>query len=213
MYLYRMSNAIHDSVVESDNLRKMLNCIADRERLEKLERKLINFIAESFKRHEALILAYITTTNEIHEFVEMAGKDFRIGKIRQLLHKTDVQCTEIIQQFGWMLEYIDSKLTQSNGIKVAAINNYENKLLDLQMSLNQCEIHKKNRKSANLVRKIRIRISSLIEKINNTEKKMPETFVNAMNQIVTSSMHDAEDEDDEDGSDETDENVFDPEDY
>lgn len=57
------------SISETDGFRKMLNYIADRERFENTERQLKNFIAESIKRHEAVILAYIKTTNEIHGFV------------------------------------------------------------------------------------------------------------------------------------------------
>lgn len=107
-----------------------------------------------------------------------------------MLHATDVQCTEITQQFDSMLKYIDTKLMQTNCIKVAAMNNYENVLLNLQQSLNQCEIHKKNRKSANLVRKIRIRINSLVEKINNAEKKIPQNVAKAMKKIVSSEEED-----------------------
>lgn len=130
-----------------------------------------------------------------HSFIELAGKNLRVSKIRQLLHKTDVQCSEIIQQFGWMLKYIDEKLMQTNCVKVSAMNNYENQLLNLQQTLNQCEIHKKNRKSANLVRKIRIRINSLVEKIKNVEKKMPGNVANAISELVNSELDDEEEED------------------
>lgn len=128
--------------------------------------------------------------NFVHRFIELAGKNLRVTKIRQMLHATDVQCTEITQQFDSMLKYIDTKLMQTNCIKVAAMNNYENVLLNLQQSLNQCEIHKKNRKSANLVRKIRIRINSLVEKINNAEKKIPQNVAKAMKKIVSSEEED-----------------------
>lgn len=186
------------SIAETDRLREMLNYIADRERFENTERQLNHFIAESFKRHLALIEAYINTTNEIHEFIELAGKNLRVAKIRQILHKTDVQCNEIIQQFGWMFKYIDAKLMQSNCTNVAAMNDYENHLANLQLSLNKCEIHKKNRKSANLVRKIRIRINSLIDKIKNVETKGLEQASQAIHGILNTEFNvDDVDEDDD----------------
>lgn len=146
-----------------DEFRKMLSYISDRDRLANVERQLNSFIVESFKRLEELILTYITTTNEIHEFVELVGKDFR--RIRHLLHKTDVQCNEITQQFRWMLKFIHTKLIQGKGIKVSLINNYENRLQDLKQSLIhwKIKIHAKNRKSANLVRKIQSFINILID--------------------------------------------------
>lgn len=183
------------SIAETDSLRDMLNYIADRERVVNTERKLNNYVAESFKRHLAVIEAYINTTNEVHEFIELAGKDLRVTKIRQILHKTDIQCNEIIQQFGWMFQYIDSQLVQSNCSNVAAMNDYENQLVNLQLSLNKCEIHKKNRKSANLVRKIRVRINSLIEKIKKLEEKGPELLAQVVNGALQSEY--ACDEEDE----------------
>lgn len=196
----RSSDSVKLSIAETDGFREMLNYIADRERFENTERQLNHFIAESFKRHLALIEAYINTTNEIHEFIELAGKNLRVGKIRQILHKTDVQCNEIIQQFGWMFKYIDAKLMQSNCSSVASMSDYENHLVNLQLSLNKCEIHKKNRKSANLVRKIRIRINSLIDKIKTVEKKGPENASQAINGILNSELNIDDDEDDEDDS-------------
>lgn len=146
-----------------DEFRKMLSYISDRDRLANVERQLNSFIVESFKRLEELILTYITTTNEIHEFVELVGKDFR--RIRHLLHKTDIQCNEITQQFRWMLKFIHTKLIQGKGVKVSLINNYENRLQDLKQSLIHWKnkIHSKNRKSANLVRKIQSFINILID--------------------------------------------------
>lgn len=146
-----------------DEFRKMLSYISDRDRLANIERELNSFIVESFKRLEELILTYITTTNEIHEFVELVGKDFR--RIRHLLHKTDVQCNEITQQFRWMLKFIHTKLIQGKGIKVSLINNYENRLLDFKQSLIHWKnkIHSKNRKSSNLVRKVQSFINILID--------------------------------------------------
>lgn len=184
------------SITETDGLREMLNYIADRDRFENTERQLNNFVAESFKRHLTLIEAYISTTNEIHEFIVLAGKNLRINKIRQILHKTDIQSNEIIQQFGWMFKYIDAKLMQSNCSNVATMNEYENQLINLQIALNKCEIHKKNRKSANLVRKIRIRINSLIEKIKNVENKGIECASNAIQGILESELNGDDDDDD-----------------
>lgn len=196
----RSSDSVKLSIAETDGFREMLNYIADRERFENTERQLNDFIAESFKRHLTLIEAYINTTNEIHEFIELAGKNLRVGKIRQILHKTDVQCNEIIQQFGWMFKYIDAKLMQSNCSNVTAMSDYENQLVNLQLSLNKCEIHKKNRKSANLVRKIRTRINSLIDKIKNVEKKVLEDASEAINGILNSEFN-VDDEDDNNDED------------
>lgn len=156
-----MSNL--NSAKTDEEFRRMLSYISDRDRLENVERELNAFIVESFKRLEELILTYITTTNEIHEFVELVGKDFR--RLRHLLHKTDVQCNEITQQFRWMLKFIHTKLIQSKGIKVSLINNYENRLLDLKQSLihSKNKIHSKNRKSTNLVRKIQTLINVLLD--------------------------------------------------
>ncbi len=190
------------AIAETDAFREMLNYIADRDRFEQTERQLNKFIAESFKRHLALIESYISTTNEIHEFIAMAGKNLRVSKIRQILHKTDIQSNDIIQQFEWMFKYIDAKLMQSNCSNVSAMNEYENHLANLQLSLNKCEIHKKNRKSANLVRKIRIRINSLIEKIRNVEGKAPELISEALNGVLHQEYNS------DDGED-VDESVFD----
>lgn len=181
----------------------MLNYIADRERFENTERKLNNFIAESFKRQLELIETYISTTNEIHEFIGLAGKNLRVSKLRQILHKTEIQSSEIIQQFGWMFQYIDAKLMQSNCTNVAAMNEYENHLRDLQLALNKCEIHKKNRKSANLVRKIRIRINSLIEKMKNVEQTGIVNASQAIKGMLQSAFND------ENNSDEDEDSIFD----
>lgn len=196
------------TVAETDGLREMLNHIADRDRFEHTERQLNHFIAESFKRHLSLIEAYISTTNEIHEFIVLAGKNLRASKIRQILHKTDIQSNDIIQQFEWMFKYIDAKLTQSNCSNVAAVNEYVNHLANLQLSLNKCEIHKKNRKSANLVRKIRVRINSLIEKIKNVELKCPELVSQALNGVLERKYNN-DDNDDEIEYGEDDDSVFD----
>lgn len=141
----------------------MLSYISDRDRLQNVERELNAFIIESFKRLEELVLTYITTTNEIHEFVELVGKDFR--RIRHLLHKTDIQCTEITRQFRWMLKFIHTKLLQGKGIKVSLINSYEDRLFDLKQLMIHWKnkIHSKNRKSTNLVRKIQCFINSLLD--------------------------------------------------
>lgn len=146
-----------------DEFRKMLSYISDRDRRLTVERDLNTYIVESFKRLEELILTYIKTTNEIHEFVDLVGKDFR--RIRHLLHKTDVQCNEIAQQFRWMLKFIHNNIVQGKGIKMSLLNNYENRLLDLKQCLIQWKhkIHSKNRKSANLVRKIRTLINALLK--------------------------------------------------
>lgn len=146
-----------------DEFRKILRYISDRDRLQNVERELNTFIVESFKRLEELILTYITTTNEIHEFVELVGKDFR--RIRHLLHKTDVQCNEISGQFRWMLKFIHTKLMQGKGTKVSLIVTYENRLLDLKQSLIHWKnkIHTKNRKSTNLVRRIQSFINMLLD--------------------------------------------------
>lgn len=146
-----------------DEFRKMLSYISDRDRLQNGEREFNAFIVESFRRLEELIQSYITTTNEIHEFVELVGKDFR--RVRHLLHKTHLQCSEIHTQFRWMLKFIHTKLLQGKGIKVYLINNYENHLLDLKQSLSHWKnkIHSKNRKSANLVRKMQSFIQSLLD--------------------------------------------------
>lgn len=156
----RMSNL--NKAKSDDEFRKMLNYISDRDRLANFERELNAFIVESFKLLEVLILTYIKTTNEIHEFVEVVGKDFL--RVRHLLHKTDVQKHEITQQFRWMLKFIHSKMIDGKGIKVSLINNYENRLLDLKQSLIHWKnkIHSKNRKSANLVRKIQSFVNILI---------------------------------------------------
>ncbi|KAJ6649162.1 hypothetical protein Bhyg_04395 [Pseudolycoriella hygida] len=172
-----------------------------RERLENTERQLNEFIAESFQRHLTLIMSFINTTNEIHTFIDQAGKDLRVNKTRQMLHKTDLQCHEIIQQFGWMFKYIDEKLMQADCINVAAIKDYENQLLNLQLSLNNCEFHKKNKKPANLVRKIRIRINSLIEKIKSIEKKAPDYTHQAINAALNSEFVVDDEEECEDGDD------------
>lgn len=166
----------------------MLNRIADRKRVENTKRQLDNFIAESIKQHLAVIVAYINTTNEIHAFIELAGKNLRVSKIRQMLHKTDIQCNEIVQQFDGIHKYIDAKLKQTNCSNVSAMNDYENQLLDLQLSLNKCEIHKKNRKSANLVRKIRVTINSLIEKIKKCETSGPDTSAKAIDGVFHSEL-------------------------
>lgn len=154
-----------------DEFRRMLSDISDRDRLRNVERDLNSFIVESFKRLEELILTYITTTNEIHEFVELVGKDFR--RIRDLLRKTDVQCHEIAQQFRWMLKFIHTKIVQGKGIKMGLVNNYENRLLDLKLALIlwKNKIHSKNRKSAILVRKIHLCINSLLDVMILNRKK------------------------------------------
>lgn len=146
-----------------DEFRKILSYISDRDRLANVERELNAFIIESFKRLEELILTYINTTNEIHEFVELVGKDFR--RLRHLLHKTDVQCNEITQQFRWMLKFIHTKLVQGKCIKVSLMNNYENRLMDLKHSLIHWKnkIHSKNKKSTNLVRKLQTFINILLD--------------------------------------------------
>lgn len=184
------------AIAETDGLREMLNYIADRERFENTERKLNNFIAESFKRHLELIETYISTTNEIHEFIGLAGKNLRVSKLRQILHKTEIQSSEIIQQFSWMFQYIDAKLMQSNCTNAPAMNEYEKHLRDLQLALNKCEIHKKNRKSANLVRKIRVRINSLIERMKNVEQKDIVSASEAINCMLQSEFNDESNSDD-----------------
>ncbi|KAG4065401.1 hypothetical protein HA402_002799 [Bradysia odoriphaga] len=178
------TDSVKMTISETDGLREMLNYIADRNQIEKTERKLNDFIAESFKRHLALIESYISTINEIHEFIVLAGNEIRADKIRQLLQRADIQSNDIIQQFELMFKYIDAKLTQSNCLSVSAMNEYENHLADLQMSLNQCELHQKHRESADLVRKIRVCVDSLIEKIKNIEQKAPEFMSQALNGVL-----------------------------
>lgn len=80
--LYR-SDSVRMAIAESDGLREMLNFIADRDRFENMERQLNQFIAESFKRHLALIETYIKTTNEIHELTRLAGKNSRVHAIHR----------------------------------------------------------------------------------------------------------------------------------
>lgn len=58
-----MSNL--NSAKSDEEFRKMLSYISDRDRLETVERDLNNFVIESFKRLEELILTYIYTTNEV----------------------------------------------------------------------------------------------------------------------------------------------------
>lgn len=161
VYSYRMSNL--NKAKSDEEFRKMLSYISDRNRLRNVERELNSFIVESFKRLEELILTYITTTNEIHEFVELVGKDFR--RVRHLIHKTDVQCNEIAQQFRWMLKFIHTKLVGGKGVKMSLLNNYENRLLDFKLSLIlwKHKIHAKNKKSLNLLRKIQSFINALLE--------------------------------------------------
>ncbi|XP_037037968.1 uncharacterized protein LOC119075604 [Bradysia coprophila] len=180
-----MSNdSVKMLITETDGLREMLNYIADRNQIEQSERKLNDFIAESFKRHLALIESYISTTNEIQQFIMLAGNEIRVNKIRQLLQKADIQSNDIVQQFELMFKYIDAKLTQSNCLSVSAMNEYENHLANLKVSLNQCELHQKNMESVNLVRKIRGRVDSLIEKIKNVEQKVPELMSQALDGVL-----------------------------
>lgn len=196
------------AIAESDGLREMLNYIADRNQLERTERKLNEFIAESFKRLLTLIEIYISTANCIYELISLAGNGLRVGKIRQMLHKTDIQSSDIIQQFELIFTYIDAKLTQSNCSNVTAVSEYENQLTDLQLSLQQCEIHQKNKKSANLVRKIRARVNGLIEKIKNIEQKAPEVMSQALNGVLNEKCN--SNNNDDDGDSESDEiSVFD----
>lgn len=158
------------TVTTDDEFRKMLSYISDRDRRLAIERELNSYIIESFKRLEELILTYITTTNDIHEFVDLVGKDFR--RVRHLLHKTDVQCNEIAQQFRWMLKFIHNNIVQSKGIKMSLVNNYENRLTDLKLQLVQWKhkIHARNKKSSILVRKIQTLINALLEVLTSNRK-------------------------------------------
>lgn len=127
-----------------------------------------------------------------------------------MLHKTDIQSGDIIQQFEWMFKYIDAKLMQTN-CRDVALNEYENHLVNLQLSLNKCEIHQNNRKSANLVRKIRTRINGLMDKIKNIEAAAPELLSRVVNDSVDRELaEDNEGDDDENDDYElNDDSVFD----